>query len=276
MPRKKIIPTEPLSDPPTEITEATMEPVAAPIEQPPPDILNGSTPPGEDLETPSVPSETDAEAEVTPAEASEDAEEPSPDDADMTVDFAEDPATQKGSPSDPETTSEGEEAVVEEDASPPMAEAHPAEEREASAPRPEMSDREKFFHLDFHKLDRNLSEEERREWNAIYASYRGGSPLSGTVIGVDMFSLNVRSRRTGEVRKRELSCAIVVPYRVRILIPETEMWSGEGRPGMSLNHIMGATLSFNIIKVDRENGFALASRKAAMKARLPTLPIGQN
>ena len=125
----------------------------------------------------------------------------------------------------------------------------------------------KFFHLDFHKLDRNLSEEERREWNAIYASYRGGSPLNGTVIGVDMFSLNVRSRRTGEVRKRELSCAIVVPYRVRILIPETEMWSGEGRPGMSLNHIMGATLSFNIIKVDRENGFALASRKSAMKTR---------
>lgn len=36
---------------------------------------------------------------------------------------------------------------------------------------------------------------------------------------------------------------------------------------MSLNHIMGATLSFNIIKVDRENGFALASRKSAMKAR---------
>lgn len=47
MPRKKIIPTEPLSDPPTEITEATMEPVAAPIEQPPPDILAGSAPPGE-------------------------------------------------------------------------------------------------------------------------------------------------------------------------------------------------------------------------------------
>ena len=36
---------------------------------------------------------------------------------------------------------------------------------------------------------------------------------------------------------------------------------------MSLNHIMGATLSFNIIKVDRENGFALASRKLAMKTR---------
>lgn len=266
MPRKKTVPTEPQPDPPAEITEATVEPAPNPIEQPPADSLTGSTPPGEGLEIPSMPSETDAEAGVILTEASEDAEEPSYDDADMTVDFVENSAVQEDSPLDSETTAEVEEAVVEEDTSPPMAEV-PAGEQETPAPKPEMSDREKFFHLDFHKLDRNLSEEERREWNAIYASYRGGSPLSGTVIGVDMFSLNVRSRRTGEVRKRELSCAIVVPYRVRILIPETEMWSGEGRPGMSLNHIMGATLSFNIIKVDRENGFALASRKSAMKAR---------
>ena len=234
MPRKKTVPTEPMSDPPVEVTESTVETTPDPVEQPPVDSLTGSTPPGEGLEILSMPSETDAETEVTPAEASEDAEEPSPDDADMTVDFAEDPASQEGSPPVPETTAEVEEAVSEEDNSPLVAEAPPAAEQQVPAPKPEMSDREKFFHLDFHKLDRNLSEEERREWNAIYASYRGGSPLSGTVIGVDMFSLNVRSRRTGEVRKRELSCAIVVPYRVRILIPETEMWSGEGRPGMSL------------------------------------------
>ena len=164
MPRKKTVPTEPQPDPPAEITEATVEPAPNPIEQQPPDILNGSTPPGEDLETPSVSSETDAETEVASTEASEDAEEPSYDDTDMTVDFAEDPATQKGSPPDPETTSEGEEAVVEEDASPPMAEAHPAEEREASALRPEMSDREKFFHLDFHKLDRNTAKCQHTLW----------------------------------------------------------------------------------------------------------------
>lgn len=267
MPRKKTIPTEPQPDPPAGITEATVELAPDSIEQPSPDILDGSIPPGEDLEIPPVPSGTDVETEGASTEASEDEEEPSADDADMTVDFAEEPAIQEGSPPDPETTAEVEEAVSEEDTSPLVAEAPPAAEQQAPAPKPEMSDREKFFHLDFHKLDRNLSEEERREWNAIYASYRGGSPLSGTVIGVDMFSLNVRSRRTGEVRKRELSCAIVVPYRVRILIPETEMWSGEGRPGMSLNHIMGSTLSFNIIKVDRENGFALASRKSAMKTR---------
>lgn len=113
MPRKKTVPTEPQPDPPAEITEATAELALDSIEQPPSDILTGSTPPGENLETPSVPSETDAETEVASTEASEDAEEPSSDDADMTVDFAEDPATQKGSPPDPETTSEGEEAVVE-------------------------------------------------------------------------------------------------------------------------------------------------------------------
>lgn len=144
MPRKKTVPTEPQPDPPAEITEATVEPAPNPIEQQPPDILNGSTPPGEDLETPSVPSETDAEAEVTPAEASEDAEEPSPDDADMTVDFAEDPASQEGSPPVPETTAEVEEATSGEDTSSPVAEAPPAEEQEAPAPKPEMSDREKF------------------------------------------------------------------------------------------------------------------------------------
>lgn len=82
MPRKKTVPTEPQPDPPAEITEATVEPAPNPIEQQPPDILNGSTPPGEDLETPSVPSETDAETEVALTEASEDAEEPSYDDTD--------------------------------------------------------------------------------------------------------------------------------------------------------------------------------------------------
>ena len=56
MPRKKTVPTEPQPDPPAEITEATVEPAPNPIEQPNPDILDGSSPLGEDLETPSVPS----------------------------------------------------------------------------------------------------------------------------------------------------------------------------------------------------------------------------
>ena len=101
MPRKKTVPTEPMSDPPVEVTESTVETTPDPVEQLPSDILTGSTPPGEGLEIPSVPSETDAETEMAPTETSEDAEEPSSDDADMTVDFAEEPASQEGSPPNP-------------------------------------------------------------------------------------------------------------------------------------------------------------------------------
>ena len=61
MPRKKAIPTEPMSDPPVEVTESTVETTPDPVEQLPSDILTGSTPHGEGLEIPSVPSETDAE-----------------------------------------------------------------------------------------------------------------------------------------------------------------------------------------------------------------------
>ena len=35
--------------------------------------------------------------------------------------------------------------------------------------------------LNLAELDKDLSEEERREWNSIYASYRGGSLFTGTV-----------------------------------------------------------------------------------------------
>ena len=125
MPRKKTIPTEPQPDPPAGITEATVELAPDSIEQPSPDILDGSTPPGEDLETPAVPSETDAETEMVPTEASEDAEEPSYDDTDMTVDFAEEPTVQEGSPPVPEATAEVEEAVSKEDTLPPVAEVPP-------------------------------------------------------------------------------------------------------------------------------------------------------
>lgn len=56
-------------------------------------------------------------------------------------------------------------------------------------------------------------------------------------------------------------CAIVVPYRVRIMIPETEMWEeGEERPDYVLQNMVGAKIDFIIIKVEREAGFAVGSR----------------
>ena len=39
MPRKKTVPTEPMSDPPVEVTESTVETTPDPVEQLPSDIL---------------------------------------------------------------------------------------------------------------------------------------------------------------------------------------------------------------------------------------------
>ena len=47
MPRKKTVPTEPMSDPPVEVMESTVETTPDPVEQLPSDILTGSTPHGE-------------------------------------------------------------------------------------------------------------------------------------------------------------------------------------------------------------------------------------
>ena len=62
-------------------------------------------------------------------------------------------------------------------------------------------------------------------------------------------------------------CASVVPYRVRIVIPESEMWeSGTERPDYVFRNMDGAIIDFIIIQVARESGFAVASRRQALRA----------
>lgn len=130
------------------------------------------------------------------------------------------------------------------------------------------SDRRAFYGLDFNELDRELTPEQRQEWNSIYASYRGHSVMTGTIVGIDRHRLRVRDRKTGEMTSHRLYCAVVIPFRVRILIPETEMWlQGEERPGFVLRNIPGATIDFVIIHVDREAGFAIGSRRLALPSR---------
>ena len=145
------------------------------------------------------------------------------------------------------------------------------EEREPEQNLEEQSmdgERRSFYDLDFHELDRDLTPEQRQEWNSIYASYRGRNAMSGTVVGVDQHRLRVRDRKTGEMTWQRLYCAIVIPFRVRILIPETEIWmKGEERPGFVLRNLPGAKIDFVIIHVDREAGFAVGSRRLAMPSR---------
>lgn len=133
---------------------------------------------------------------------------------------------------------------------------------------PPKSDRQSFFNLDFNDLDRDLTAEERQEWNSIYASYRGRSALTGTIIGVDPHSISVRNQENGQVERQTMYCAIVIPYRVRVVIPATEMWeAGHERPDFVLQNMVGATIDFIIIKVDRESGFAIGSRRLAARSQ---------
>ena len=133
---------------------------------------------------------------------------------------------------------------------------------------PQKSDRQTFYDLDFNALDRDLTAEERQEWNSIYASYRGRSALTGTIIGVDPLHISVRNKETGEMERKTMYCAIVVPFRVRVVIPDTEMWEQEqARPDFVLQNMVGATIDFIIIKVDRENSIAVASRRMAARSQ---------
>ena len=152
---------------------------------------------------------------------------------------------------------------------PPVLPAQPAPPVPAEPPKPAVkSDRQLFFELKFNELDRGLTPEERQEWNSIYASYRGRSALTGTIIGVDPRSIYVWNPQTEKKEKLTMYCAIVVPYRVRIVIPETEMWeAGEERPDFVLQNMVGAKIDFIIIKVEREAGFAMGSRRLASRSQ---------
>ena len=123
-----------------------------------------------------------------------------------------------------------------------------------------------FKDLNLAELDRYLTEPEREEWNAIYASYRSGSVMSGTVVGVDLHEFNVVPKGKKKAEKKSIRCLIVIQYRVKIIIPETEVFLIDRSTGYHILHSMcGAKVSYVITNIDRESGFALASRKLALE-----------
>ena len=74
--------------------------------------------------------------------------------------------------------------------------------------------------------------------------------MRGTIIGVDPHSMTVRSAQTGQVETKRMYCAVIVPFRARILIPETEMWAeSEERPAFVLRNMPGAQIDFVITHV---------------------------
>jgi ribosomal protein S1 len=111
-----------------------------------------------------------------------------------------------------------------------------------------------FNEINIGELDKDLSPQERKEWNAVYASYRAGSIMSGNVTGVDAYSIGDEKMLT----------VVVIPYRVKILIPETQMWEERDKiPSSITRNLLGAKIDFVITEIDRENSVCVASRIAA-------------
>lgn len=134
----------------------------------------------------------------------------------------------------------------------------------ASRSRPTRSanSHSRLLSLDLNELDRNLTEQERQEWNDIYASFRSKSVLTGKIIGIEAHAFNVQNRETGQVERRKIYCAAIIAYKVKVLIPETEMWMpGEERPSHVLRNMSRAEIDYVILDVDRVGGMATASRR---------------
>ncbi len=170
---------------------------------------------------------------------------------------------------DPEAVQEvAENAPRDGAAVPKEAQARPAKVKKSAKPPagsmpPSRAD---FFAADFRELDRYLSPRQRQEWEAIYASFRSKNLLYGEVIGSDPKTFNMKEN--GEWVRKKMWCPVLLDYRVKVLIPETEMWMpGEERPSFVLQEMKGAKVGYVIINVDREGECAIASRRIALAAQ---------
>ena len=75
-------------------------------------------------------------------------------------------------------------------------------------------------------------------------------------------------KENGEWVRKKMWCPVLLDYRVKVLIPETEMWMpGEERPSYVLQEMKGAKVGYVIINVDREGECAIASRRIALAAQ---------
>ena len=81
-----------------------------------------------------------------------------------------------------------------------------------------------FNELNLAELDKDLTPEERDEWQAIYASYRSHSVMRGEAAGVDYHEFEFIPEGKKKSVKEKLRCVIVILYRIKIIIPEPEMF----------------------------------------------------
>ena len=118
--------------------------------------------------------------------------------------------------------------------------------------------RREFNATAFAELDRNLSDEEREEWNAIYASFSSRSLLRNTVIGLETIPFP-----TDENMEQALTCMVVMRHLVKVLIPLPLFWLEP--TGINPNSVIGAEIDYIIIGGDREGECAVAARSLALE-----------
>lgn len=66
-----------------------------------------------------------------------------------------------------------------------------------------------------------------------------------------------------------ICCLVVLDYRVKVLIPQSEVWAEEASAKNSkvLRRFLGAEVDYIIVDIDREGNCAVASRKLALQYR---------
>ena len=78
-----------------------------------------------------------------------------------------------------------------------------------------------FNELNLAEMDKDLTAEERAEWQAIYASYRSGSVMRGEAAGVDYHEFEFVPEGKKRAVKQKLRCMIIIlfPKRKCFLFP---------------------------------------------------------
>lgn len=125
----------------------------------------------------------------------------------------------------------------------------------------------KFEDINIIETDKNLTEEQQRGWNAIYASYRSASVLTGQILGIDSKTIIVKKSRRGKQEEKKVHYLVVIYYHIKIIIPEEEIWHGEKKPSHILRSMIGAEIDFVITDIDREGECCVASRRIALDIR---------
>ena len=126
--------------------------------------------------------------------------------------------------------------------------------------------------MNYNSSNNELTEEQQKEWDAIYASHRSSSVLTGRVIGMDATAITRQNQETGEFERVTINCLVVINYRVKILIPEQEVWFDKKseRPLHVLRSMVGAIIDYMITGIDAENECCTASRRMALETRRRT------